>query len=158
MQHVALAPSCSLFLIERYYNYTHALTLLKICVKTWPRRHLTRICNFLDINWPRLCLKNSTYCVRTEIFLCAFSSPPPHILVNTGPTCRTRKARLQPGDYISERHRFSNMGPGTIRRFQALQPGGETPASSRFYMLNKPQKGDVCISLVETKCGKILPS
>lgn len=24
--------------------------------------------------------------------------------------------------------------------------------------LNKPQKGDVCISLVETKCGKILPS
>lgn len=93
-----------------------------------------------------------------SFFLCALSSPPPHIPANAGPRCRTRKARLQPGECISGRHSFSNMGPVTIRRFQALRPGGETPASSRFSMLNKPQKGDVCISLVETKCGKILPS
>ena len=63
--------------------------MLEINVKTWPRKHLPKICNFLDVNWPRLCQKNSTYCQRQlwnqGVFLRALSSPPPRISANAGP-------------------------------------------------------------------------
>lgn len=82
-------------------------------LKTWPRKHLPQICNFPDVNRPRLCL--GKFYAPSEAALGAARLPARSVKPSPSrPWDRgARKARPQPAGNSPQGHSLSGVGVRT---------------------------------------------